>query len=187
MSQAAAIPGPDLHALFALFPPVGDLPDYEFVPGEQVPEPYHGLLVHRHHMTVTVESFHGDKVDVKVLAKNVSGDHYARKILLALHQTGKIVQFGIMRVHFRYCSPAVQEAIVAEQTPLGRILIEHDVLRWIEPTRFLRVHPCPALKMWFGLEPSPETYGRLAIIHCNLQPAVELLEIVAPVGVATKP
>src|SRR5262249_39291801 len=96
------------------------------------------------------------------------------------------VQFGIVRIDFRYCSEAVRQAIVAENTPLGRILIEHDVLRWIEPTRFLRVRSCPALKMWFNLDPSPETYGRLAYIHCNNQPAVELLEIVAPVGVAAK-
>jgi hypothetical protein len=33
---------------------------------------------------------------------------------------------------------------------------------------------------WFGLrEPTP-TYGRLAAIACNDQPAIEVLEIVAP-------
>jgi hypothetical protein len=31
---------------------------------------------------------------------------------------------------------------------------------------------------WFGS--SAPTYGRLALIHCDGQPAVELLEIVAP-------
>ena len=33
---------------------------------------------------------------------------------------------------------------------------------------------------WFGLDRPQLTYGRLAIIHCDDQPAVEVLEIVAP-------
>jgi hypothetical protein len=34
---------------------------------------------------------------------------------------------------------------------------------------------------WFGLSEPRETYGRLALIHCDGKPAIELLEIVAPV------
>jgi len=33
---------------------------------------------------------------------------------------------------------------------------------------------------WFALDKPLRTYGRLAIIHCDEQPAVELLEIVVP-------
>jgi hypothetical protein len=33
---------------------------------------------------------------------------------------------------------------------------------------------------WFGLKEPRITYGRLALIHCDHQPAVELLEIVTP-------
>lgn len=172
--------GPDLRALYALFPPGEDPPEVEFVPADEVPPPYHGLLVHEHHMTVTVEKFHGDKVDVRVLATHRSGDFYARKILLALQKTGRIVQFGIVRINFAYCTPAVRAAIEAEDTPLGRVLIQHNVLRRIEPTAYLRVNPQRALRGWFGLEHSPPTYGRLAYIHCDGKPAVELLEVVAP-------
>ena len=93
---------------------------------------------------------------------------------------GRVVQFGIMRIHFRYCSKAVADEIVSGKTPLGRILIQHDVLRRIEPTAFLRVIPGPTMMEWFGLSRPRPTYGRLAYIHCNEQPAVELLEIVAP-------
>jgi hypothetical protein len=76
----------------------------------------------------------------------------------------------------------VRAEIIAGETPLGRILIKHDVLRRIEPTGFLRVVPGPALMKQFGLaEPAP-TFGRLAYIHCNDQPAIELLEVVAPEG-----
>jgi chorismate-pyruvate lyase len=170
----------DVPALFALFPPADDMPEFDPVPAGQVPPPYHGLLVHEHHMTVTVERHHGDPVNVQVLARRHTGDVYARKILLALQGSGKVVQFGIMKVNLALCSPAVRSAIVAARTPLGRILIQHNVLRRIEPTAFLRVVPSPAMMKWFGLcEPRP-TYGRLACIHCDGRPAVEVLEIVAP-------
>ena len=180
MNLPADFAGPDMRTLFALFAPADDLPEYEPVMPDEVPPPYHGLLVHEHHMTVTVEAHHGSLVDVRVLARRSDGDSYARKILLALQSNGRIVQFGIARVNLRYCSPAVRAEILAARTPLGRILIQHNVLRRIEPTAFLRVIPGPAMMEWFGLERRRPTYGRLAYIHCDEQPAIELLEIVAP-------
>lgn len=171
---------PDLQTLFQLFPPTAYLHDYTMVPADQVPSPYRELLVHEHHMTVTVEAHHGSLVDVKVLEKKHGGNSYARKILLALQSDGRIVQFGIVRIWLHYCSPEVREEIIAEKTPLGRILINHNVLRRIEPTAFLRVTPGPDMMGWFGLAAPQPTYGRLALIHCDGQPAVELLEIVAP-------
>lgn len=177
MNQARA----QLQILYALFPPGNDLPEFEVVPADEVPPPYDDLLVHEHHMTVTVEAFHRDQVDVRILARRHEGDSYARKILLALHGTGQVVLFGIMRVRLDLCSPEVRNEIVAGETPLGRILVAHDVLRRIVPTCFLRIIPGPALMGWFGLDRPTPTYGRLAIIHCDGKPAVELLEIVAPV------
>jgi chorismate-pyruvate lyase len=172
--------GPEPNALMSLFPDVGDSFEYEVVPADEVPPPYQGLLVHEHHMTVTVEAYHGSLVDVRVLARRQDDGAYARKILLALQGDGRIVQFGIMRVHLRYCSEAVQAEILAGKKPLGRILIEHDVLRRIQPTTYLRVLPGPKMMEWFGLRRPRPTYGRLAYIFCEGKPAIELLEIVAP-------
>jgi uncharacterized protein (DUF433 family) len=172
--------GPDLQTLLSLFPSSDYFNKCEFVSSALVPEPYHHLLVHEHHMTVTVEAHHGSLVDVRILETKQDETSYARKILLVLRNTGEIVQFGIMRVRLEFCSPHVREAIVAGKIPLGRILINNGVLRRIEPTAFLRIVPGPNLMSWFGLsQPSP-TFGRLAYIHCDGQPAIELLEIVAP-------
>ena len=131
-------------------------------------------------MTVTVEAHHGSLVNVQVLDRKRNGDSYARKILLNLQSNGKTVQFGLVRIWLNYCDPAVADRIVSEGTPLGRILIEHDVLRRIEPTAYLRVTPGPEMMKWFGLTQPTPTYGRLALIHCDGKPAIELLEIVAP-------
>lgn len=182
MSLRQPIPkdGPDLRTLYSHFSGAENLPQFVKVPGSKVPEPYHTLLVHPHHMTVTVEQHHGSVVDVRVLERCQQGQWYARKILLALKGTDRIVQFGIMRINLNQCSAVVRDAILREDTPLGRILIENNVLRRIEPTAFLRIVPDEDIQKWFGLSKPAPTYGRLAIIHCDHKPAVELLEVVAP-------
>lgn len=172
--------GPDLPTLFRIFRPVEPLPEYEIIPADQVPQPYHGLLVHEHHMTVTVEGFHGDLVDVQILERKHQGDYYARKILLRLQKSGKVVLYGVVRVNLSFVSPQVRAEILAGQTPFGRILINHGVLRRIEPTAFLRLMPSPTMMNWLEMQERVPIYGRLALIHCDGKPAVELLEIVAP-------
>lgn len=175
--------GPDLHELTALFPPESAyLAATAPVAAQDVPPPYHDLLVHEHHMTVTVEKHHGGAVDVVVLERRRDGDYYARKILLALQGSRRVVQFGLVRIRFEYCSPEVRDEIVSQRTPLGRILIAHNVLRRIEPTAYLRVTPGPDMMRWFDLATPQTTYGRLAMIHCDGKPAIELLEIVVPEG-----
>jgi hypothetical protein len=171
---------PNPAELFAQFPPASDAPEYEVIAAEDLPDPYHGLLVHPYHMTVSVEAHHGDKVDVRILAVRHEGDSYSRKIVLTLRRTGQIVLFGIVRVNLALCAPAVRDEIVAGETPFGRVLIKHKVMRVIEPTAYLRIRPGPAQLAWFGrTEPGP-IFGRVAFIHCDNQPAVELFEVVSP-------
>jgi hypothetical protein len=172
---------PDLPTLYRLFRADVAPPAHVLLPPDDVPEPYHRLLVHPHHMTVTVEDFYGGPVNVRVLDRRLDGDSYARKILLELQADGRVVQFGVVRIRLDACGEAVRAAILEEKTPLGRILIEHDVLRRIEPTAFFRVTPGPQLTEWFNLPEPRDTYGRLGIIHCDGQPAIEVLEILAPI------
>src|SRR5580692_6856853 len=105
--------GPDLATLFQLFPPASYLREFDVVAADQVPQPYRDLLVHEHHMTVTVEAHNGSLVDVKVLEKRHEGNSYARKILLASQKDQRIVMFGLVRIWLHYCSPEVRDEIVA--------------------------------------------------------------------------
>jgi hypothetical protein len=174
-------PTPDLPTLYRLFRADAPPPDHELIPPEAVPEPYHRLLVHPHHMTVTVEEYYGSLVNVRVKDRRRNGNSYARKILLELQSDGRVVQFGVVRIRLDFCTEPVRAAILEEKTPLGRILIEHDVLRQIETTAFFRVVPGPLLTRWFNLSEPQITYGRIGIIHCDGQPAIEVLEILAPI------
>ena len=71
--------------------------------------------------------------------------------------------------------------IESQNTPLGRILIEHNVMRQVQLISLWKVAPGEELRKLFGLADADVTYGRTALIYCNGVPAVELLEIVAPV------
>ena len=173
---------PTLTSLLDLFPAGSDQPECLLIPARSVPPPYDQLLVHRHHMTVTVEAFHGGPVDVRILERNATEEWYARKILLTKQSDGGVVQFGIVRIWLRFCAPPVRAAILAGDTPLGRILIAHNVLRRVAPIAFLNVRPGPGPAAWFGPESGRRsTFGRLGVIYFDELPAIEVLEIVAPV------
>jgi chorismate-pyruvate lyase len=182
MTDAPFRPDPQLPELFAVFPDPASVPEFETITPDEMPEPYHGLLVHNHHMTVTMEEFYHDRVNVKILQRLHGEDWYARQILLWCRGNGNVVQFGLPVIKLSYCSEPVREAILEGKTPLGRILIENNVLRRIEPTQYLHILPGPATEAWFGPQRGKhETYGRLGVIFCDEQPAIEVLEIVAPV------
>lgn len=147
---------------------------------DDMPAGYRDLLAHEHHMTVTVERFHGSPVDVQVLRKVKTSTHYARMILLRRQSDQRVVQFGIVRLNLALLSEPVRQEIESERTPLGRVLIQHDVLRRIRLFDLWRVLPGPDMRGWFDSAEPAETFGRTAIIDLDGEPAIELLEIVAP-------
>jgi chorismate-pyruvate lyase len=181
VSDAHAVTA-DLDALVALFyrRPEG-LGRFEEVASHDLSRDYRMLLAHDSHMTVTVERFHNGPVDVRVLESKLTGSHYARKILLARQSDGVVVQFGIMRLDFSAVSPEVRQEVESQSRPLGRILIDHNILREVHLTKLWKVTPGEDLRRLFDLPPGQITYGRTAIIHFGGEPAVELLEIVTPV------
>jgi len=172
---------PALDHLASLFySDLAELGSFEEVLAEAVPEPYRRLLAHHEHMTVTVERHHGSPVDVEVLTAQRSGDYYSRKIVLHRQSDRLPVLFGIPRLNLRLVDDDVRREILSENKPLGRVLIEHNVLREVQLASLYRVTPGPDLSHCFGLAQPQATYGRTAFIYCDGYPAVELLEIVSP-------
>jgi chorismate-pyruvate lyase len=153
---------------------------FEEVLAEAMPEPYRSLLAHHEHMTVAVERHHGCPVDVEVLVSNRDGDYYSRKIILHRQSDRRVVLFGIPRLNLRLVDDEVKAEILSQNKPLGRVLIEHNVLREVQLASLYRVLPGPELCKLLGLAAPLATYGRTAFIYCDGYPAVELLEIVAP-------
>lgn len=165
------------------YPDTRQLGHFQEVTSAQLPAHYSTLLDHDEHMTVTVEKFHRSLVDVKVLETQVDATHYARKILLTRQGDGEVVQFGIVRLHFDFLDRQIQTEIERQQVPLGRILIQHNVLREVQLAMLWRIEIGEDLGKLFQLPTGTETFGRTALIYCNGEPAVELLEIVTTVDI----
>lgn len=180
-SSSADLPTPYLPDLVGLFyEQPRELGTFTQISAAEVPQPYRRLLAHNKHMTETVEQFHGSKVDVKVLASRRDDGFYSRKILLTRQSDGKVVQFGIPRLNMAYLDEDVRREIESETKPLGRVLIDHNVLREVQFAGLWRVQPGSDLCRMFSLAAPQTVYGRTALIYCNGEPAIELLEIVTP-------
>lgn len=170
---------PDLQTLVDLFyDDPAKLGKFQEVNSYVVPDDFRTLLDHHKHMTVTVEQFHQSLVDVDVVDVHESKTHYARRILLRRKSDRAVVQFGIVRLNLSFLDDEVQAEIREQKTPLGRVLIEHNVLRNVKLLSLWHIEPGPDLKQFFEREELKECYGRTALIYCNGVPAVELLEIV---------
>ena len=172
---------PDLHALVDIFyDSISELGQVAEIDANSMPPVFRTLLDHSGHMTVTVERHHGCPVDVHVLQSDVTDTHYARRILLTRQSDSRVVQFGIVRLNLDYLGADVRREIESEQIPLGRVLIDHDVLRNVKLLSLWKIAPSDHLVELFAL-PEPMTcYGRTALIYCNGVIAVELIEIVTP-------
>jgi chorismate-pyruvate lyase len=130
-------------------------------------------------MTVTVEKFHGGPVSVEVLQQRFEGERYLREIVLrTTTETTKVVLYGIVDLNLAVLDPQVRSEILEGKTPLGRILIERQVMRKVTLERLYRVTPGPhLLRLMEGCHGSP-LFGRSARIDLNGHPALKLLEIV---------
>lgn len=192
----------DIDSLIAQFYPEADaLASFEQV--ARCPPPFDQLLNHNSHMTVTVEAFHQEQVDVVVHRTcsrlsdgrsiwrgdpELQGDGrsrvaqqtvaYSREITLVTHETRKIVQYGLVRLDPSTIGREVWMEIAGEGIPLGRALISHNVLRSVELDRLWKITPGKSLMSFLKTVPDQILYGRTALIRCNDQPAIELLEIV---------
>ena len=168
-----------LASLAAVFfgPGISEEPD--LLAEKELPEPYKQLLAHDSHMTTSLEAYHGFPVLLEVLEERENPDQYHRKILLTSGPGRHVVEVGVVRINLAYTSTDVRNEIVAKKAPLGDILIRHNVLRDIEPKWFFRFKGPPALKGAFDRALPEPIYGRVGVIHCDGEPAIELLEVIA--------
>jgi hypothetical protein len=96
-------------------------------------------------------------VDVAVLDEHRDGDYYSRTSLLICRKSRRIVQFGVMRIDLGGLPPIVREEIESRGTPLGRILIRHNVLRHVELHRLWRIKPGRELQRRLIYQIAPST------------------------------
>lgn len=141
----------------------------------QIPPDARALLVHEEHMTLKLRAHCGCPVALHVMSERREAGIYAREILLRRADDQRAVEYGIVRIHERFLPPRAVAEIHARSTPLGDILIANDILRRIEPRWFFRFEAGSIPAEALGGSP---VFGRLGVIHCDNQPAIEVLEVV---------
>lgn len=157
---------------------LAELGEFEPTTVDALPPDGRRLLAHTDHMTVALEAFHKALVSVDALAEWRDETSYARASLLSRQTDGAIVQFGIMRIWLADLPAAAQQEITSKRVPLGRVLIEHNVLREVELITLWRIAPGPVLRRHLRLSGNTPIYGRTAQILVDERPTVQLLEIV---------
>jgi chorismate-pyruvate lyase len=150
--------------------------DAHSIAPESLPDPFNTLLNHREHMTTKLTAHYQRPIELRVLSVRDSGQHYARQIELTVDQGQRIVEFGIARLNLALIAPHVREEVLSQQTPLGDVLRKHDVMRRIDPKWYFKFGPDSPFTTAFKNQ--TPVYGRVGIIHCNDQPAIQLLEVV---------
>ena len=170
---------PELNVLIRQFhTSLEDLGRFTEVTHTELPSSARNLLWHDEHMTVALEAYHDSHVSVRVLESIQTDRHYSRHVLLSCGPSGKLVQYGIVRLNLAFLEEEVWRELASEEIPLGRVLIKHNVLRHVRLLSLWRVDPGPNLGNLFGMAKPETCYGRTALIYCNEVPALEALEIV---------
>lgn len=136
------------------------LPPFEEVAGEDVPQPYKTLLVHRNDMTPTLETFHGRDIHLRVLSRRRKGDEYFREVVLLLDGTDEPVEFGAIKINLDRFSPEARAQVLEEVRPLGHILAEIVEAHASRPKGFLKFTPDELIKDALKVEGEGPLYGR---------------------------
>ena len=110
-----------------------------WLPGEQVPDPFRGLLVHDHDMTSELARFHADSISLTVLRSQEIDGIYLREVTLHTASSGKPVEYGLIAILLDSFPDDLRPEILAGNTPLGAILNESGLAYGSEPQGFFQI------------------------------------------------
>ncbi len=152
--------------------------DAKVIEPADIPEPYRELLVHEKHMTLTLTSHYKAFMELHVKEMHFEGNLYSRKIALTIPRGHDIVEYGLIRLDLRFVPQPVWQEIFHQRTPMGELLLRHNILQRVQPKWFLKLEPGCGILKWLGAKADRTLFGRLGTIYCNGEAAVEVLEVV---------
>jgi len=173
---------PFAHPLDEFYAQAGrPFPHITRLSGDEVPEPYKQLLVHKRDMTPTLKAYYKDTIEVEVLRRDQRGDFYSREVLLVLRGTRQVVEFGAIKINLILLSPPVRREILEERAPLGEILEKHEIEHSSRPKAYLQVKSDDFIGTVFKLSQPQCLYGRRNTLSDPADRAIaEIVEILPP-------
>jgi len=140
------------------------------------------LLVHAGDMTSRLERFHEEALSVQALrvlppmAKEP--DIYSREVLLETRTTRKPVEYGGIDIHLN-AAPALREAILEADTPLGALLEKAGHTMSSCPAAFFTARADEYLAALLQVAPGARLHGRRNTLRIDGDALIaEIVEIV---------
>ena len=157
------------------------LPPIAVISSDDVPQPYHSLLVHDGDMTPPLEYFHGGRLQLTVLRRQQRGEYCFREIILTRECDDAPVLFGATKISLDYFPTLARQDLLLERSPLGRILVDHRVRYTSNPKAYLRVDPDDFIRQALKVTGESTLYGRRNTLwDPDLMPLAEMVEILPP-------
>lgn len=149
--------------------------------GEGMPEPYRRLLVHEHDMTSTLESFHGEKLELCRLGSRRSDGALWRRVLLVGTRSGETREAGAIRIDLRQFNAAARWEVLEGRKPLGAILADHRLDYVSRPRLFFAFESGADTDRLLGLSAHGRTlFGRQNVLSNSAGVLAEVVEILPP-------
>lgn len=152
---------------------------YDVVESSVVPDSFRYLLEHDSLMTIRLESFYNQKLDLKVLNSELLPDvRYQRKIALGVKSNSKefiVIAKAWILIDLKACPEDLKQKILEGKTPFGKILSSYGIRYRVTCYHILKINEWKELDLGF---PSP-CYGRLAKIFLDDVHIVDVLEVVS--------
>ena len=147
---------------------------------DSIPDPYRRLLAHDGLMTPRLEHLYGGRASVRVVEECKQPDRYARKSVLCVGNTNRVVAFAVIRIEACRCAVRLWDLLLEGSIPVGTILRENGVRSRVHVDALVEVTPGAELLSHFGMTASRTLHGRFATHYWDEDPAVQVLEIVPP-------
>ena len=158
------------------------VPRIQGLAGEEMPEPYRGLLVHSSDMTPTLENFFGQSMRLSLLVSEQQDYSYLREVVLKSATDARPVEYGVIRIYLDHLPPAARNRVLEEQRPLGNILQTEAIPHLSWPQDFFKIQSDSHLGHVMYLSEPCMLYGRRnVLLYGSRRLLAEVIEILAPV------
>ena len=136
------------------------LPDFTFIPGEEVPYPYRSLLVHSNDMTPTLAAFHHSKLYLEVHEHESSDAFVMRLVTLHAASSDVPVEYGAIAIQLSGLPDEMQAQVRAGRKPLGALLGEFAIEHYGSPSSYFSVPADERIAKSLHQRPGEILYGR---------------------------
>jgi len=156
----------------------------EMIHAAEVPQPFHGLLVHERDMTSTLTEAHGEEISLVVLEQRTSETEVVRHVVLSGRESGRPLEYGASRIRLDALPASALDDVLEGKKPLGGILNAEGTPYGSCPGGFLRVRPDEQIARALGMNgrPRPEwLFGRCnCLTRGDGGTIAEVVEILPP-------